>query len=204
MRAMTEVEAIPIGLRERKKAQTHEAIVNAALDLFERDGYDATTVEDIAEAADVSPRTFFRYFDAKVDVIMSHKGDRGGELDQLIAERPDDEGPVEAMRHVVRDVLGPMFTDDPVMNRQIRVMLTTPSLRALARDHFNEHDDELAKVFADRLGVDATALRPHVIAAAVGITMWTVINRWVADDRSTDELIPMIDEGFALLAAGLE
>lgn len=204
MGAMTEVVATRIGLRERKKAQTYEAIMHAALDLFERNGYDATTVEEIAEAADVSPRTFFRYFDAKVDVIMSHKGDRGGELDQLIAERPADEGPVEAMRHVVRDVLGPMFTDDPVMNRQIRVMLTTPSLRALARDHFNEHDDELARVFARRLDVDETALRPHVIAAAVGITMWTVINRWVADDRAIDELIPMIDEGFALLAAGLE
>jgi AcrR family transcriptional regulator len=204
MGAMTEVVTPPIGLRERKKAQTYDAIVSAALDLFERDGYDATTVEDIAEAADVSPRTFFRYFDAKVDVIMMHKGDRGGELDQLIAARPDDEGPVEAVRHVMRDVLGPMLTEDPVTNRQLRIMLTTPSLRALARDHFNEHEDEMARVFANRLGVDENTLRPHVIAAAVGITMWTVINRWVADDRAVDELVPMIDEGFALLAAGLE
>jgi AcrR family transcriptional regulator len=204
MGVMNEVVAMPIGLRERKKAQTYDAIMEAALDLFECNGYDATTVEDIAEAADVSPRTFFRYFDAKVDVIMHHKDDRGGELEALIAERPDDEGPVEAMRHVVRNVFGSMLIGDAVMNRQIRIMLTTPSLRALARDHFNEHEDELARVFANRLGVDEAALRPHVIAAAVGITMWTVINCWVADDRATDELIPMIDEGFALLAAGLE
>jgi AcrR family transcriptional regulator len=204
MEAMTEVTARPAGLRERKKAQTYDAIMEAALDLFERNGYDATTIEEIADAADVSPRTFFRYFDAKVDVIMEHKDDRGGELATLIAERPAGEGPVEAMRQIMLDVVGPLFTGDEMMNRQIRIMLTTPSLRALAREHFNEHEDELARVFADRLGLDETALRPRVIAAAVGTTMWTVINLWVTSDRAPGDLVTMIDEGFALLATGLE
>ena len=204
MEAMTEVVIRPTGLRERKKAQTYDAIMEAALDLFERNGYDATTIEEIADAADVSPRTFFRYFDAKVDVIMEHKDDRGGELTSLIAERPAGESPVEAMRQVMLDVTGPLFTGDEMMNRQIRIMLTTPSLRALAREHFNEHEDELARVFADRLGLDENALRPHVIAAAVGTTMWTVINLWVSSNRDPAELVTMIDEGFALLAGGLE
>jgi AcrR family transcriptional regulator len=204
MDPMTDAAAVTAGLRERKKAQTHDAIVAAALDLFERKGYDATTVEDIAEAADVSPRTFFRYFDAKVDVVMSNKDDRGSELDVLIAARPPDEGPLEAMRQVMRAVLGPVLRDNEVMNRQIRVMLSTPSLRAMARDHFNEHESELARVFAARLGVPEGELRPHVIAAAVGTTMWTVINRWVAENRPADELIPMIDDGFGLLASGFE
>jgi AcrR family transcriptional regulator len=197
-------EATRPGLRERKKAQTYDAIMRAALDLFERNGYDITTVEDIAEAANVSPRTFFRYFDAKVDVVMHNKDQDDLGLDRFLAERPAAEAPVEAMRHVLRDVVGPLFLADDVTNRQIRIMLTTPSLRAMAREHFNEHEDELAVVFAQRLGVDAGALRPHVIAAAVGTTMWTAVNRWVASGRATDDLIEMIDEGLALLADGLD
>jgi AcrR family transcriptional regulator len=194
-----------IGLRERKKAQTYDAIVGAALDLFERNGYDATTVEDIAEAADVSPRTFFRYFDAKVDVVMSHKeNDDNLGLDGHLVERPAGEGPVEALRHVIHDELAPMMLDDPVMKRQIRIMLATPSLRAMARDHFNEHEAELARAIALRLGVPPTDLRAHVIAAAVGSTIWSVINLWVGTGREPEDLVTMIDEAFALLAGGLE
>src|ERR671911_220241 len=84
----------PPGLRERKKARTHEAIVDAALDLFERKGYEATTVEDIAAAADVSPRTFFRYFDSKVDLILAKNHETNVGLGALLAERPAGEGPV--------------------------------------------------------------------------------------------------------------
>jgi transcriptional regulator GlxA family with amidase domain len=85
---------VPPGLRERKKARTREAIVDAALALFERKGFDATTIEDIAAAADVSPRTFFRYFDSKVDLVLAKNHEKNHGLGELIAERPADEGPV--------------------------------------------------------------------------------------------------------------
>jgi len=204
MEVMSEELALRPGLRERKKAQTYDAIMGAALDLFERKGYDTTTVEDIADAANVSPRTFFRYFDAKVDVVMHSKDRDDLGLDAYLVQRPAGEGPVEAMRHVMRDVLGPVFLGDEVMNRQIRLMLSTPSLRAMAREHFNEHEDELAEAFAQRLGVDESDLRPHVIAAAVGTTLWTAVNRWVATDGATGDLIEMIDAGLAMLADGLD
>jgi AcrR family transcriptional regulator len=205
MEEVVEQEAlVRTGLRERKKAQTYDAIMGAALDLFERNGYDATTVEEIADAANVSPRTFFRYFDAKVDVVMHNKEHDDLGLDDYLALRPASEGPVEAMRHVFREVIGPIFLGDEVTNRQIRLMLSTPSLRAMAREHFNEHEDELAEVFAKRLCVDASALRPHVIAAAVGTTLWTAVNRWVATEGDTGDLIEMIDEGLAMLGDGLD
>jgi len=204
MEVMSEELALRPGLRERKKAQTYDAIMGAALDLFERKGYDTTTVEDIADAANVSPRTFFRYFDAKVDVVMHSKDRDDLGLDAYLVQRPAGEGPVEAMRHVMRDVLGPVFLGDEVMNRQIRLMLSTPSLRAMAREHFNEHEDELARVFAQRLGVDEDALRPHVIAAAVGTTLWTAVNRWVAAEADPGDLVAMIDQGLAMLADGLD
>jgi AcrR family transcriptional regulator len=195
----------PFGLRERKKAHTREAIIDAAVELFERNGFDATTVEDIAAAADVSPRTFFRYFDSKLDVVMADKQADQQQLDALIEARPAAEGPIEAVRHVLRGELGRVLADDRgLLMRQYRLVMTTPSLRALALEHFHEHQDELARGLAARLGVDDAALRPHVIAAAVATTAWTVIDRWVVAGAQPDRLLPMIDEGFALLESGFD
>jgi AcrR family transcriptional regulator len=76
------------GLRERKKARTREAIIDAALDLFGSKGFEATTIEDIAAAAEVSPRTFFRYFDSKPDLIMARSGGKEHEIGPRLAARP--------------------------------------------------------------------------------------------------------------------
>ena len=99
------------GLRERKKAHTRESIIDAAIDLFERNGFDATTVEEIAAAADISPRTFFRYFESKIDVVMAEKGDDHPGIETLLLARPPTEGPVEAMHQVVRTELGQSLAD---------------------------------------------------------------------------------------------
>lgn len=196
----------PCGLRERKKARTRDAIAAAAVDLFESKGYDATTVDEIAKAADVSPRTFFRYFDSKVEVIMGRKG-LDGEDDDLavrLGTRPPDEGPVEATRQVLREELVGALTADPLLVRQIRIMLGTPSLQAIAREHFNEHHDDMAADFAARMGVEEGDYRAHIVASAVGNTMWTVVAHWVADGGDGQTLVAMLDEAFTLLATGLD
>jgi AcrR family transcriptional regulator len=192
-----------VGLRERKKAQTREAIVNAALDLFERQGYDATTVEEIADAADVSPRTFFRYFDSKVEVVMPPKEDRD-EFGVGLLDRPSDERPIEAIRRSLRETLTEILANNPTQVRQMGVMLGTPSLQPIAREHFNEHQAEMAEAFAKRLGLPDDALEPHVMAAAIGTTVWTVATRWVAEQAPPERLFTMIDEAFDLLAKGLD
>jgi AcrR family transcriptional regulator len=202
MRSMTPGCSVP-GLRERKKAQTREAILEAALDLFERKGYDATTIEEIAEAADVSPRTFFRYFDSKVDVVMRTK-DESEDAGLRIGDRPPEEGPVEATRQVMRATLGAIVAEDPAFIRQMRVMLGTPALQAIAREHFNEHHDEMTVDFADRMGVAKDDLRAHVVASVVANTIWTVVSRWVADGGTPDDLLTMIDEACDLLATGID
>ena len=138
------------GLRERKKARTREAIIEAALDLFERKGYDATTVEDIAAAAEVSPRTFFRYFESKLDLIMARSGEKHAGLGLLLADRPAGEGLVEAVREAMRAELAAQL-DDPLVRREFQVMLTTPSLRNLAREHFYEEEAEMVPAVAERL-----------------------------------------------------
>jgi AcrR family transcriptional regulator len=191
------------GLRARKKAQTRDAIIECALDLFERHGYDATTIEEIAAAANVSPRTFFRYFESKLDVVRAPKQDHEP-LEDLVRARPPEEGPVTAIHRVLRDSASATLVGHDVAIRLVRVMLTTPSLRSAALDHFHEHTAELAAVCAERLGVDPGDLRSQVVAAAVGTTMWTVVDRWVADGAHSDRLIPMVDEAFGLLIGGLE
>jgi AcrR family transcriptional regulator len=203
MRAIIERMTGP-SLRERKKAQTREAIIAAAIDLFERKGYDATTIDEIAEAADVSPRTFFRYFDSKVEVVMEHKDGDEDNLGRRLAERPDEESPVEAMCNVMSEALGQLVQENPLFVRQMRVMLGTPSLHALARDHFNEHNDEIVDECARRLDLPEDDLRVHVVASAMTNTIWTVVSCWVAESGSPERLLEMIEESCRLLSSGLD
>jgi AcrR family transcriptional regulator len=189
------------GLRERKKTQTREAIVAAALDLFERQGYDATTVEEIAEAAEVSPRTFFRYFESKAEVVLGQNED-SADLEEWLGSRPPEEGPVESVRHAMQEGMAEVAADATQL-RKMRIMLGTPSLRPRAQEHFNEHQAEMAQHFAVRMGLADDALAPHVIAAAIGNAIWTVVNRWVAEDAPPEKLFAMIDEAFDLLAKGM-
>jgi AcrR family transcriptional regulator len=198
---MKKVVEAASGLRERKKARTREAIIDAALDLFAGKGFDATTIEDIAAAADVSPRTFFRYFDSKVDLVMARNEAHGDKIGPLIAARPPSEGPLEALRQVMQQMLLELLADPSVV-REFQVMMGTPTLRKMAREHFYEEEAELVNAFATRLGTDDGDLTANLMAAAAASAMWTVIEHWLADGSEVERLPPMIDEAFALLEQG--
>jgi AcrR family transcriptional regulator len=189
------------GLRARKKARTREAIIDAALDLFGRKGFEATTIEDIAAAADVSPRTFFRYFDSKVDLVMAHNEAHGDKIGPLMAARPAGEGPLEALRNVMQQMLVELLAEPSVV-REFQVMMGSPTLRKLAREHFYEEEAELVSAFAERLGTDDCDLTANVMAGAAASTLWTIIECWLAEGGEIDRLSPMIDEAFALLEQG--
>lgn len=200
------------GLRERKKARTREAILDAALDLFEAKGYDNTTVEEIAEAADISPRTFFRYFESKLDLIMVDKEfDNHDDAESheetfasWILQGEQGDSLVDSIRKRIVEQFNERIASDACNVRRVRLMMGTPSLRAIAYEHFGEHQPELVKVFAEALGVDEDDLQAHLFATAVGNTLWTVIDRWVAEDGSQERLTEMLDEGFTLLGNGLD
>jgi AcrR family transcriptional regulator len=189
------------GLRERKKARTREAIIDAALDLFASKGFEATTIEDIAAAADVSPRTFFRYFESKVDLVMARNEAHGDKIGPLIVARPASEGPLEALRQVIQQTMCELLADPSVV-RELQVMMSTPTLRNRAREHFYEEEAELVSAFAARLGTDDADLTANVMAGAAASTIWTVIERWLVEGREVERLAPMIDEAFALLEDG--
>lgn len=190
------------GRRERKKNETREAIIRAALDLFEEKGYDATTIDDIAEAVDISGRTFFRYFESKLDVIVANKEHGHPSLAELVAGRPDDEDPVTAFHAAIREEMQGELATNELVARQFRLMLSTPALRWVALEHFHEHQDELVHIFARRLGSDEHDLRPRVMAAAAAGATWTAVERWATNRLPVDALVPMIDEAFALLRRG--
>jgi AcrR family transcriptional regulator len=191
-------------LRERKKARTREAILDAALELFAAKGFDATTVEDIAAAAEVSPRTFFRYFESKLDLVMAHNDAEAHKaFGALLAARPRDEDIVKAMREVLRGELEPRM-HDPRIRREFEVMLTTPSLRHLAREHFHEEEAELVGAVAAPLGVPPGSLVAQVVTGMMASTIWSVFDHWVADGAHPDRIDEMMDDAFAMLAEGVD
>jgi AcrR family transcriptional regulator len=189
-------------LRERKKARTREAIINAALDLFERNGYDNTTIEDIAAAAEVSPRTFFRYFESKLDLVMTRTDSRHDDLGPLLAARPAGENLLEALREILRVQLDAQL-DDPLVLREFQVMLSTPSLRTMAREHFYEEEAGLVRGVAAHLGLGEDDLATRVIGSMIAGALWATVNHWIAEGADRDRLMPMLDEAFALLGKGL-
>jgi AcrR family transcriptional regulator len=193
--------AEPAGLRARKKARTREAIRDHAFRLFREQGYGATTVEQIADAAEVSPSTFFRYFPTKEDVALTD------DLDPLFIEayraQPREDGEIAAIRAAMRTVLEQTPADvvDRDRERQ-RIILGTPELRARALDQTLLAFRMLAEVVAGRVGrkPDDLAVRTFV-GAVIGVGMTAL-----ADATHDPELDPMerFDAALGHLARGLE
>ena len=93
------------GVRERKKQRTRMALIDAALELFARDGYEETTIDEIVAALPVSQRTFFRYFASKEDVVLSQVSERYRAIEDALAARPAGERPFTALFEALRTVL---------------------------------------------------------------------------------------------------
>jgi AcrR family transcriptional regulator len=123
----------PLGLRERKKIKTRQAIRREAFRLFDANGYAATTVEQIAEAAEVSPSTFFRYFPSKESLLLAD------DLDPLILQafeaQPPDLSPTQAIRRAYRDVLANLSEEQlDFENTRQRLIFSIPELKAALYD----------------------------------------------------------------------
>jgi AcrR family transcriptional regulator len=162
------------GLRERKKARTHEAIQEAALRLFRTQGYEATTVEQIAEAAEVSPSTFFRYFPTKEDVVIHDA------LDPLLfasfAEQPAQLSPIQALRASMAAVFGALSPDQLALEFERQDLIVgVPELRARMLDDLATTFRGFAEALAARVGRPADDLAVRAFAGAVlgaGIAVW--------------------------------
>ncbi|TDC84145.1 TetR family transcriptional regulator [Actinomadura sp. 7K507] len=199
----------PAGRRERKKQRTREALVDAAFALFAEKGFDSTTVEEIADAVDVSSRTFFRYFASKEDVALTFQEEQTRAVMVALAERPADEPIMTALRRAVVGIAraceaGELGFDTDRFDCVLTMMSDSPALMAGSLEHAQRKQALVIEFVAERLGADpATDLRPHVIAAAATCGFQAAADAMRRQDGAFGSLSETVDKTFAILEEGL-
>jgi AcrR family transcriptional regulator len=195
----------PDGLRERKKARTRAAIREHALRLFRESGYQRTTVEQIAAAAEVSPSTFFRYFPTKEDVVL--QDDMDTRMIEALERQPADLSPLSAVRAAVRDAFASYTEADlEVIAETTLLSMTVPEIRARATDEFTRTIGVIGEALAKRAGRPADDLAVRTAAGAIiGVMMSLTMpwEGWASDMQTIEDLFGRIDQALALLEAGL-
>ncbi|MEU6703184.1 TetR family transcriptional regulator [Streptomyces wuyuanensis] len=191
------------GLRELKKQRTRDALLRAALELFTTQGYEHTTVDEIADAVEVSQRTFFRYFANKEEVVFAVQDMVESHFVDALRRRPPEEGPFEAMRHAVRsawdtigEAIGQVVPVELHM-RAYRMIESTPSLIAVHLRRSAELDEQVARLIADREGLDVdTDPRPRVAVAAFAAVMRVTGRLWGQGEDASVEAIRELTEDY--------
>jgi AcrR family transcriptional regulator len=186
----------PTGLRERKKARTRQALTEAALRLCLQRGFDAVTVAEIADAADVSVTTLFSYFPNKEALLFDLEEQIDAGLTAAVRDRPAEQDPLGAIRAYLL-TLPPW---DPTMRTQYQQFSTlvqnTPALSSYWQQMWMRHADTLAKAIATDRGLDEPDLRSRAIAKFV------VVAAMLAE-REPDPP-SALTHAFALLRIGLD
>ena len=198
---METIEGERDGLRERKKVRTRDAIRDAAHDLFVLRGFAATTVDDIAAAADVSPRTFFRYFASKEEVLFSRFDEVLDLLGEFLDSRPEDE-PVGVTPREASEQFATMGGAVSADRAGFDIYRSSPALHARYLESFFRLERIAAEWFASRSGLPAEDGIPQVLAAVLASGARAALDVWVEhpgrDLRDLLELpLSMIDSALS-------
>jgi AcrR family transcriptional regulator len=191
-----------LGLRERKKRERRRRIEDAAIGFFEQQGFDATTIEQIAAAADIAPRTFFSYFDSKDDVVLADYAER---LDRIVGEldrRPADEPIWTALRSSFAVVASDYEAEADRIARRFAIMATTPSVHARSLQLQAGWELALGSHIAARVGAATDDPDPGLLAAAALAVMRASLRNWLTNDRATP-LPTLVQDAFDRLGDGL-
>ncbi|HEU5430870.1 MAG TPA: TetR family transcriptional regulator, partial [Thermomicrobiales bacterium] len=189
-----------LGLRERKKAKTRAALQEHALRLIREQGYAATTIEQIAEAAEVSPSTFFRYFPTKEDAVLYDPYDPV--FAAAFRAQPPDVSSMQAMRAAMRAVFDVVPSEEMERVRELLpLILAVPEVRARMLDGLAQTAQLCAALVAEREGRPVDDIAVRAFAGAV-IGAITAVVLAIADHPEAD-IAAQIDTALALLEAGL-
>jgi AcrR family transcriptional regulator len=199
-----------MGLRERKKRETRAALSWAAIRLTVEKGFDNVKVEEIAEAAGVSPRTFNNYFSSKGEAIVARQLDRAVRVGDELRDRPAAEPLWESLKHAALTQLdpGPEVLANPVPDREhwiagVRLMIAEPSIQADFLRASVLAETALAGAIADRTGTDAeNDLYPKLVAAAVMAAVHTVTRHWL-DSEPDKPMEQLLIDALDQMAEGL-
>ncbi len=195
-RGMQATEA-PLGLRERKKIKTRQTIRRAAFRLIDENGYAATTVEQIAEAAEVSPSTFFRYFPSKESLLLAD------DLDPLILAafeaQPPDLSLIQAFRRSYEAVMAHLPSDQlEFENTRQRLMFSIPELKAAMYDEYYRTVNVMAEAISRRIGRPASDFEVRVFVGALTGAMMAAYDNAPQTADTIYRALDFVDAGMPL------
>jgi len=198
-----EISSPSPGLRERKKQKTRDTIIKVALDLFAEQGYEQTTIAEIADAAEVSPRTIFAYFPTKEDIVFCQLPETRERLAQALRERPDGATALDALR----DFIAGSLDSDPNAVVRKRILASDETLRRGERARSGPFEQLMVEAIAEDLHADPDDIRPQIVAAAAAAAFTTVRERDPAalpESDSVEQAMAAIDDVMHFLRGGLD
>jgi AcrR family transcriptional regulator len=187
------------GLRERKKQKTRDAIQREAMRLIEKQGYEQTTIEQIAAAVEISPSTFFNYFPTKEDVVLYDAYDPV--LASLLLQRPADEALSISFRRVL-EAMGDIFERDrDIILARGRLWFAVPALRARIWEEMEKAEVFMSGLIAQRSGRDADDFETRVTVAVMCTAAMEAMGEWLRRDGK-GSFVVLVNQALDLVDAG--
>lgn len=183
---------MPERLKARKQQVVREALRSAAVELIHARGFEAVTVEEIAQAAGVSRRTFFRYYDSKEDVMVEYFDRDDERLLTELAARPPDESPLLAIRNALIPAIEHGLKEPDLMRETVRLLRGTSPLRRALMEHRNRLEERIAALMIQRLGSASEDNTPMLLAFLTRALSDSAINAWY--DHETDDVAALVDD----------
>jgi AcrR family transcriptional regulator len=196
---MPSAKAAPVGLRERKKQKTRESIQRTALRLFEKQGYEETTIEQIAAAVEISPSTFFNYFPTKEDVVLFDAYDPVAI--RMFLERPKDEPLNVSLRKVLESLAAAFESDERMVLARGRFFLEVPELRARMWDEIERTQVLIVEMLAERTGRRPDDYELRVTARIVIAALLEASKEWMLSKGRTG-LVELTNRALDVVESG--
>lgn len=193
------ITPIARGLRERKKQKTRDAIQHEAMRLFAKQGYEQTTIEQIAAAVDISPSTFFNYFPSKEDVVLYDAYDPI--LAKLLSERPADEPLSISFRHVLEEMGGIFDRDRDIILARGRLWFEAPALRARLWEELEKAEAFMSAQIAERYGREANDFETRITVTVMVAAAMEAMREWLRRDGE-GSFVTLVSQALDLVDAG--